>query len=282
MTTATTKPKPKPKEETKLNIYGKLSQIQGELAAVQKMGENKFHNYKYVREAEALHALKPLLKKYNLCILPSFSEITEEIVTNKKGEAQTLTKLWGQYTIVNGDNPEESVTLRFPGCGVDALDKGIYKAMTGSTKYFTLKTFLVPTEEDPEADKRKSFEQDVAAANLKAEELKKSEGIKERTVYAMENNRAFKYRKPNTDEMNLEDKQKLWQLKKDFGIVFRGDYMYSAKMINDLAVYAEEIPPPPPTTDLQQSAADAIKTAKQDSDAKQINFTDDELPGEFS
>jgi hypothetical protein len=49
------------------------------------------------------------------------------------------------------------------GEGQDAGDKGPYKAMTGAQKYALMKTFMIPTGDDPEADedvdKRNSEEQ---------------------------------------------------------------------------------------------------------------------------
>jgi hypothetical protein len=38
------------------------------------------------------------------------------------------------------------------GEGQDAGDKAVYKAMTGALKYCLLKTFLIPTGDDPERD----------------------------------------------------------------------------------------------------------------------------------
>ena len=38
------------------------------------------------------------------------------------------------------------------GAGDDGADKGLYKAYTGAVKYFLMKTFLIPTGDDPEAD----------------------------------------------------------------------------------------------------------------------------------
>lgn len=49
-------------------------------------------------------------------------------------------------------------TVRFFGDGLDKGDKGLYKAYTGAIKYLLMKTFLIPTGDDPEiageADRR--------------------------------------------------------------------------------------------------------------------------------
>ncbi len=53
-----------------------------------------------------------------------------------------------------------SVKNTAAGEGLDQNgDKGTYKAITGATKYFLLKLFLIPTGDDPETDKRKPKDQ---------------------------------------------------------------------------------------------------------------------------
>jgi hypothetical protein len=49
----------------------------------------------------------------------------------------------------------ESLVVEWAGSGSDKGDKGLYKAMTGAEKYVLLKTFLVPTGDDPEAEEPK-------------------------------------------------------------------------------------------------------------------------------
>ena len=61
--------------------------------------------------------------------------------------------------IVNIDKPTEFEILASSGSGVDTQDKGVGKAMTYSYKYMLLKTFAIPTGEDP--DKIGSEELDV-------------------------------------------------------------------------------------------------------------------------
>jgi hypothetical protein len=51
---------------------------------------------------------------------------------------------------VNVDNPSEFEILASSGTGVDPQDKGVGKAMTYSYKYLLLRTFAIPTGEDPD------------------------------------------------------------------------------------------------------------------------------------
>jgi hypothetical protein len=61
-------------------------------------------------------------------------------------------------TVLDGDTGE-AWECKWLGCGQDAGDKGIYKALTGGYKYFLLQLFMIPTGDDPEKDTRKPKEQ---------------------------------------------------------------------------------------------------------------------------
>jgi hypothetical protein len=55
------------------------------------------------------------------------------------------------------------------------VDKGVYKALTGSEKYFLMKAFLIPTGDDPEKeskDERKEVKQEQRQAAKKVAEQK--------------------------------------------------------------------------------------------------------------
>ena len=70
-----------------------------------------------------------------------------------------MTRVDVKYKIVNIDKPTEFEILASSGSGVDTQDKGVGKAMTYSYKYMLLRTFAIPTGEDP--DKISSQELDV-------------------------------------------------------------------------------------------------------------------------
>jgi ribosomal protein L37AE/L43A len=70
-------------------------------------------------------------------------------------KGQVLTTLTMTFTFLDGDSGQE-LTRPWAGAGTDKEDKGLYKAMTGGEKYFLLKTFLMPTGDDPEKDDDKA------------------------------------------------------------------------------------------------------------------------------
>lgn len=139
------------------SLIKKLSEIMAIVKPIAKRGHNDFHNYDYATEADIVEAVRGELAKRNLMILPRVTrrEAINVVRTTSKGDkSATLTYADMTFAIEDGDSGE---VREFPwtGCGEDSGDKGIYKAMTGSEKYFLLKLFLIPTGDDPERDRRK-------------------------------------------------------------------------------------------------------------------------------
>ena len=64
-----------------VNIYQKLCQIQARTGAISKTELNKFGNYKYFTEQQALNILKPLLTEHKLTL--TFSDTPGEVITEK-------------------------------------------------------------------------------------------------------------------------------------------------------------------------------------------------------
>ncbi len=139
--------------EIPTTLAGKLAAIMGEINRVAKRGRNTFHKYDYVMEADLADEIRPLLAKYRIAIYPS-AESYEQIINPvpEGGKDQgPISLVWMSFKIKCADSGEEQV-VRFPGMGQDKGDKGIYKAITGATKYWMYKTFLVSTGDDPEND----------------------------------------------------------------------------------------------------------------------------------
>jgi len=63
------------------NIYQKLQQIQAKTGQISKTERNKFQNYRYFTEQQALNILKPLLAEHKLTL--TFSDDPSQITTEK-------------------------------------------------------------------------------------------------------------------------------------------------------------------------------------------------------
>lgn len=130
------------------SLIKKLAAVMKAVERIPKNGHNSFYNYDYATEADIVAAVRNELASRNVICLPTIGNRHREPVGEK---GMVLTHLDMTFTFVDGDTGEREV-CPWLGAGADKEDKGVYKAMTGGEKYFLLKTFLIPTGDDPEQD----------------------------------------------------------------------------------------------------------------------------------
>lgn len=125
----------------------KLANVTKSLDSIPKNGDNK--DYKYVMESDVVMVIRTKLTENNLVMIPSVVESSNREV-EIDGRKSSIIKVVMSFTFYDTETGA-SITTYSQGEGEDVLDKGIYKAITGSQKYALLKTFLIPTYDDPEA-----------------------------------------------------------------------------------------------------------------------------------
>jgi len=129
----------------KARLYKKIAATQKQLHYIKKDGRFKSPkaNYNFAQEADVMMAIRDALLDNGLTVLTSWSERGSEIVDNGRYRVETA-MINGQ--IIDQDTGE-SVSVSYPATGADygTGDKAVWKMITGGTKYFLLKTFLVPT-----------------------------------------------------------------------------------------------------------------------------------------
>lgn len=146
-------------EIKEMNLYQRINKVMEEisyLAKDDKVGTGK-SSYKAISEEKVTSTVRASLIKNGLVILP-VEQNTEEIFTEyekvaygkKEMKQRLMTRVDTKYKIVNIDKPSEYEILASSGSGVDTQDKGVGKAMTYSYKYMLLRTFAIPTGEDPD------------------------------------------------------------------------------------------------------------------------------------
>lgn len=143
-----------------MNIYEKLLAITGEVGTVSKNLEVNVGKtqYKAVGEADVLKAVKELEKKYGVYSYPSKRKIIDSSILKTRKEYngqvtegnQLFMRLEVEYTFVNIEKPEETISIVTYGDGVDTQDKAPGKAMTYADKYALLKAYKIVTGEDPD------------------------------------------------------------------------------------------------------------------------------------
>jgi hypothetical protein len=132
-------------------LYEKLRKIQDEVANVEKTGYNNFQNYYYHTEADILNALKPLLKKYGLVIIPSLDWDHANILGAPATMVNDISLVYTKYTVVDTEAGEKEIIYWY-GQGQDKGDKGANKAFTAAGKYAMIKLFQIASDEDADAE----------------------------------------------------------------------------------------------------------------------------------
>lgn len=137
-----------------MNIYEKIAAIMQDVQYLAKDDHVKFGqtSYKALSEEKVTSIMRAELMKYKLVVFP---------IEQSASRAGNISHVDVKYRMVNVENPEEYIEIASAGDGADTQDKGSGKAMTYAFKYMWLRTFALPTGEDP--DKISSDELDAKA-----------------------------------------------------------------------------------------------------------------------
>jgi ERF superfamily len=158
-------------EPTKLNLYQKIHAVMQDVTYLQKDDKISFGNtnYKAISEEKVTSTVRESLLKNGLVIIPIEQE------HHKEGNLTTVNV---KYKIVDIESGEYEIAMS-SGTGADTQDKGVGKAMTYAYKYLLLRTFAIPTGEDP--DKTSSAELDAKQNNQ--QQSKPQNVASEKTLY---------------------------------------------------------------------------------------------------
>jgi ERF superfamily len=126
----------------KTKLYQKIANVMGKVERVPKNGYNSFHKYHYVTESDLLESVRTFMSEEGLIV---FNNVKHYEV---HGELATVTI---EFTLACTETGESLQSIMI-GQGQDKGDKAFYKAYSGATKYFLMKTFLISSGDDPEAD----------------------------------------------------------------------------------------------------------------------------------
>lgn len=139
------------KEE--LELKAKLAQkknavrnVLKEKGILQRKGANTFDKYSYFSEAQYKELFTDLFAECGLELTASVTEVRMYEGTAKQPFGRLVCVAYSLTDIDTGYSEHSHVY----GDGMDKGDKGIYKAYTGSLKYYLANTFMVATGDDPE------------------------------------------------------------------------------------------------------------------------------------
>lgn len=143
-----------------MNIFQKISEVMKAIEYLTKDDKVEFGTTKYkaISEEKVTTAVRKELVRQGIVIIPIMQESTvTELIRTEKSVNQRA-DVHTRYRIQNIDDVNDFIEVESNGSGVDTQDKAVGKAMTYAYKYMLLRTFAIPTGEDP--DKISSAETD--------------------------------------------------------------------------------------------------------------------------
>lgn len=152
---------------SEVGLYEKISAVMKDVDYLSKDDHVKFGqtNYKAISEEKVTSTVRQSLLNHGLVIIPIEQEI------NKVGNISSVNT---KYKIIDIETGQYEI-LASSGEGADTQDKGVGKAMTYAYKYMMLRTFAIPTGEDPDKissaeldDRQKKEEEKKIVAREKA------------------------------------------------------------------------------------------------------------------
>ena len=147
------------------NIFQKINEVMKNIEYLTKDDKVEFGTTKYkaISEEKVTTAVRDQLVKNGIVIIPIEQESENKELIRTDKSVNMLTSVHVKYRIQNIDDVNDFIEVESNGTGVDTQDKGVGKAMTYAYKYMLLRTFAIPTGEDP--DKISSAETDKKVEN---------------------------------------------------------------------------------------------------------------------
>ena len=128
-------------------LAGKLARVMGGVSRIKKSGFNQHFKYAFATDADVSDEVRSLLSDEGVAFLPSMDGF-EDVRSDGKNH---LIRVWFTMRFLDGVTGEE-LTCKWCSEAIDGQDKALNKAATAAVKYFLLKTFLISTGNEPDAD----------------------------------------------------------------------------------------------------------------------------------
>lgn len=199
-----------------MNLHEKMLEVMKAIEYLNKDDAVKYGqtSYRAMSEEKVTSTVRKEFVRLGIVVYPV------EQTVSKDGNITTTNTT---YKMVNVEDPNDFIFLASSGQGADTQDKGVGKAMTYSFKYMLLRTFAIPTGEDPDKISSDQLDDDADIAKIKkmleetdtdTEKFLKAMSSKfKREVKSVDDMRGKVYGKDKTREldyalMRLNDKKK--------------------------------------------------------------------------
>jgi hypothetical protein len=183
-------------------VYKKILEVMKEVDYLVKDDTVSFSSTKYkgLREEVVTTKVRDAMVKHGLVVFP-ISQVHSREPIGEKGSVLSILDVTYRFVDTEDDTFFDAVSS---GTGADTQDKGVGKAMTYAYKYLFLRTFAIPTGEDPDR---------IASAQLDDEDEKRKTPTVQRPVINGESaDKAQSYRDAIKDlsaDKRLTDQERL-------------------------------------------------------------------------
>lgn len=142
----------------KLNLYQKIADVKANIDGFTK--DTKGYNFSYVSGSQILHRIRTKMIEHNLLLVPSTTneKWTTHTYKNKKGNeiVDFVIEMDLNYKWINADKPEEQLDISYHAFGQQSdISQAHGTALTYAERYFLMKFFNIPTDEDDADAKQK-------------------------------------------------------------------------------------------------------------------------------
>lgn len=159
-----------------MNLYQKIIEVRKVANGFTKDAEG--YGYDYVSGNQILNKIKDKMNEVGLILQPSAQVGEHQLFcyTNSKGQEKVDIQVWGSmtYTWINAEKPEEREIVNWAYYGQqDDISKSFGSALTYSERYFLLKYFGLPTDEDDPDGKDTTGKKTKGAKALSEAQIKR-------------------------------------------------------------------------------------------------------------
>jgi hypothetical protein len=139
-----------------MSLYAKMAQIMAEIPFLPKDGTNEHFKYPFVTDATVYNEVRRLLAEKGIALFASMTGVEQQRFVKKVEKDGTERAEWHtlvhfEFILVDSETGETKSST-WSAESLDSQDKGINKCATAALKYWLLKTFIIPTGDDPDAE----------------------------------------------------------------------------------------------------------------------------------
>jgi hypothetical protein len=134
----------------KATIFEALAAVMADVSSIGKNSRNQQQNYNFRGIDDVQNALHGPFSKHGVVILPDVVERLSETRETKSGGVMNVVHLHVAFTFYGPAG--DSIRATVWGEAQDSADKATNKAMSAALKYALLQVFMIPTQDQQDAD----------------------------------------------------------------------------------------------------------------------------------